>query len=218
MSPSSNKKITWTTERVKLGDLVEWESNPVQLSKHDFEQIKISLEKFGLVLPLVANRPKMKRSVKRRLIDGHQRKTIMVYAEMAGLDTEFDVRVPSRKLTDRECDELSIRLRKNTGDFDFDILANIFQVDDLLDWGFQGYELGLDGEDIDFDEAWEGMPEFEQEHQLGIKDIIIHFNTQEDIDEFSRLVNQKITAKTKYIWFPKQEKMKSVNVEYINES
>lgn len=162
MSPSSNKKITWTTERVKLGDLVEWESNPVQLSKHDFEQIRISLEKFGLVLPLVANRPKTKRSVKRRLIDGHQRKTIMVYAEMADLDTEFDVRVLSRKLTDRECDELSIRLRKNTGDLDFDILANVFKIDDLLDWGFENYELGIiqayDYSDLDSEmESLEGL-------------------------------------------------------------
>ena len=65
MPKSSNAELTWTTEKIKLGDLVEWENNPVYLSDHDFEQIKISLERFGLVLPLVANRPKTSRGVKR---------------------------------------------------------------------------------------------------------------------------------------------------------
>lgn len=139
-----SKIITWTTEQIKLGDLIEWEHNPVKLSDHDAEQIQISIEKFGLVLPLVANQPKTKKSTKRRLIDGHQRKTIMVLSEIANLDTNLDVRVPSRKLTNRECDELSIRLRKNTGDFDFSILVDDFKVDDLLDWGFEEQELDLD--------------------------------------------------------------------------
>lgn len=142
--------IVWTTEKIKLGDLVEWENNPVQLSKHDFEQIKISLDKFGLVLPLVANQPARKNG-KRRLIDGHQRKTILVYSEMADTETVLDVRVPNRKLTERECDELSIRLRRNTGEFDFDVLANQFDAGDLLDWGFEEFELGMDAP-VDYSE------------------------------------------------------------------
>ncbi len=39
--------------------------------------------------------------------------------------------------------ELNIRLNKNTGEFDMDILANEFDIDNLIDWGFKHIDLGL---------------------------------------------------------------------------
>jgi hypothetical protein len=42
--------------------------------------------------------------------------------------------------------ELNVRLNKNTGGWDFDILANLFEKDDLIDWGFENFELGLGGD------------------------------------------------------------------------
>lgn len=131
--------ITWSTAQIRLGDLIEWEHNPVTLSKHDAAEIKKSIDKFGLVLPLVANAP-LEGGV-RRLIDGHQRKSIMLMAKMAGKDTMVDVRVPSRPLEERECDELSIRLRRNVGEWSWDLLANVFDLPDLLEWGFEKDEL-----------------------------------------------------------------------------
>ncbi len=138
--------ITWSTVQLRLGDLIEWEYNPVTLSKHDAAEIKKSIDKFGLVLPLVANAP-LEGGV-RRLIDGHQRKAIMLMAKQAGKDTMVDVRVPSRPLEERECDELSIRLRRNAGEFDWDILANSFDLPDLLEWGFEKDELLGKGFDV----------------------------------------------------------------------
>ena len=197
--------ITWTTEQIKLSDLIEWEFNPVKLSEHDAKQIQISIEKFGLVLPLVANRPgDPGTNENRRLIDGHQRKTILLYSEIATPDTLLDVRIPSRKLTNDECSELSIRLRKNTGEFDFQILAT-FEKSDLLDWGFRAYELDMDDEPID-DDLWVGMPEYESEDVSEIQSVKVNFLTQADIDDFAELVNQRITEKTRYIWFPRVEK------------
>ena len=214
------KIIRWTTEQIKLGDLIEWEHNPVHLSPHDAEQIQISLEKFGLVLPLVANQPDTKDSVKRRLIDGHQRKTILVLSKITSLNTNLDVRIPSRKLTDKECTELSIRLRKNTGEFDFGILAEKFADEDLLDWGFQREELGLDAEDIDYDKEWEGMPEFEQETVESIKDLTIRFLTEEDFNSFRDLIKQSISIEShRSIWYPKKDwQQTSMKVHYTDES
>ena len=212
----SKKVIRWTTEQVKLGDLVEWEHNPVHLSPHDAEQIQISLEKFGLVLPLVANRPVTKDSIKRRLIDGHQRKTILVLSKITSLNTKLDVRIPSRKLTDRECTELSIRLRKNTGEFDYGLLAEDFAEDDLLDWGFQKEELGIDAEDIDYDKEWEGMPEFERE-QLAHRIIYVHFNNEENVQDFAELIEQNLTEKTRSIWYPKKKRDTKKDTGYISD-
>jgi hypothetical protein len=134
--------ITWTTEHLPLSTLVEWERNPVILSEHDAKEIEKSLRKFGLVLPLVANAPLENGT--RRLIDGHQRKTILIYAKLADGETLLDVRVPDRLLTEQECDELSIRLRRNTGEFDWDALAN-FEIPDLLSFGFQSTDFAAHG-------------------------------------------------------------------------
>lgn len=54
---------------------------------------------------------------------------------------------------------------------------------------------------------WKGMPEFIQEDQKPFQSIIVHFETLEDRKEFARLMEQTITSKTRFIWFPKLEKM-----------
>lgn len=43
----------------------------------------------------------------------------------------------------KQCEEANIRANKNGGDFDKDGLANDFELDDLLDWGFEKFELGI---------------------------------------------------------------------------
>ena len=52
-----------------------------------------------------------------------------------------------------------------------------------------------------FDE-WKDMPEFVQEKQEPFAKIIIRFETKENLEEFAKLINQKLTKKTKSIWFP----------------
>lgn len=124
--------MNWHTEKRKLSDLIDWQKNPRQLSKHDAEHIQRSLEKFGVADPLVIN-------LDNTIIGGHQRKRILKMINDP--DYEVDVRVPERQLTDEEVAELNIRLNKNTGNWEWDILANEFEMDDLLDWGFSEEEL-----------------------------------------------------------------------------
>jgi hypothetical protein len=49
---------------------------------------------------------------------------------------------------------------------------------------------------------WKNMPEFIQEKQEPYSKIIIRFETKENLEQFSKLINQKLTKKTKSIWFP----------------
>ena len=125
-------EITWTTEQRKLGDLKAWEKNPRQLSDHDAKNIKQSMDTFGFADPLIVN-------TDNTIIGGHMRKRVI-----GDNGHVVDVRVPSRQLTDREVEELNIRLNRNSGEFDFDILANEFEVGDLLDWGFTEFDLGIE--------------------------------------------------------------------------
>lgn len=48
------------------------------------------------------------------------------------------------ELSQSAIDELTIRLNKNSGSFDFDLLANGYDPQDLVNWGFDMEELHLE--------------------------------------------------------------------------
>ena len=52
------------------------------------------------------------------------------------------------------------------------------------------------------EEVWQGMPEYNQPDAESFRRIIVHFDTSQDVEAFARAVNQTITEKTKFIWFP----------------
>lgn len=77
--------------------------------------------------------------------------------------------------------------------------------------------LMIDGQDQDNPtQDWEGMPEFNQGDLAAFKKLIIHFKNQQDIDNFSKLVKQKITEKTKYLWFPEEKKEQLINKKWMD--
>ena len=47
--------------------------------------------------------------------------------------------------TPEQCAQANIQANKLGGTWDFDILANEFEISDLLEWGFEPHEFGLDG-------------------------------------------------------------------------
>ena len=51
-------------------------------------------------------------------------------------------------------------------------------------------------------EHWQGMPEFVQDKQEPFACINMRFETEQDLKEFAKLINQTLTSKTKSIWFP----------------
>jgi hypothetical protein len=53
---------------------------------------------------------------------------------------------------------------------------------------------------------WSGMPEYNQPDAGPFRTMLVHFNDQAAVDAFAALVGQNITDKTKYVWYPKQEK------------
>ncbi len=118
----------------KLSDLIFAEYNPRQLSKEQFQQIKDSITRFGIVDPIIVNSNKDRKNI---IIGGHQR--VKVALEM-GIDA-----IPCHyvNLTRDKERELNIRLNKNTGEWDWDILADAFDVDELIEWGFSEDELSF---------------------------------------------------------------------------
>jgi len=61
---------------------------------------------------------------------------------------------------------------------------------------------------IDYAAAWQGMPEFEQEDAFGaIATVKVHFADETSIELFAKLVTQTVNRDTKFIWYPKQERL-----------
>jgi len=71
---------------------------------------------------------------------------------------------------------------------------------------------------FDWKNEWKNMPEYIQEKQLPYKMINIRFETKEDYEDFQLKINQKLTEKTKAIWYPKKEADDYSNLKYVNES
>lgn len=131
-------KIEFKTEKRKISDLKGCDYNPRQLTKKQYNDLKKSISKFNYVEIVVIN-------TDNTIVAGHQR--LRILGELKGLDHEIEVRVPNRELTKEEFDEYLIRSNKNTGEWDWDILANDFEIDDLKDWGFEDSEFGFGFED-----------------------------------------------------------------------
>lgn len=121
--------------QVSIDELRHAEYNPRKITPQDFEQIKTSIEKFGLVQPLVVNRAPGREGV---IIGGNQRFEV---AKKIGM-TEVAVCYVDIPELDRE-KELNIRLNKSQGEFDWDILSKEFTFDVLEDYGFSSKEINL---------------------------------------------------------------------------
>lgn len=90
---------------------------------------------------------------------------------------------------------------------------------ELDDLGFSDADLGklfADAED-DPKKEWGGMPEFDQQDKTAFRSIPVHFKDQAAVDAFAALVKQKITDKTRFIWFPEIEIETYADKRYVAE-
>jgi hypothetical protein len=67
------------------------------------------------------------------------------------------------------------------------------------------------------EEHWVDMPEFVQEKNTEYKKLIIRFDNEKDYQEFADLIGQKLTDKTKSIWYPKLDRHKNKGKYYGTE-
>lgn len=125
-------------ENIKSSKLKPATYNPRQISTKQYKDLSKSIATFGLVDPIIVNKDYT-------VIGGHQR--LKVLNEMQ-TDTIPCVVLDLSKEKERE---LNVRLNKNTGEFDIDILANEFDIDELIDWGFKHIDLGLNIDKIEED-------------------------------------------------------------------
>lgn len=129
--------MKWINVIRKLSDLDPWERNPRQINVKQAERLKESFEEFGQV-ETIAIGPN------NEIYNGHQRLNVLM--DQHGGEYEVECRQLDRELTEKEREKLTVFLHKGAaGDWDWDILANEFEFEDLIDWGFsEGELIGFD--------------------------------------------------------------------------
>ncbi len=147
---------------VKIDDLIASEYNPRKWSADSISQLKESIEKFGLVDPILANSAENRKNI---VIGGHFR--LKVAKDLGYIEVPvYYVNIPN---IERE-KELNLRLNKNLGDWDFDLLKD-FDPTLLSDIGFASTELDdIFLPDIDKPDTFNLEKELER---LNIKEIAV---------------------------------------------
>lgn len=137
---TKNKSISWTTIKKKTLDLLPAGYNPRKMSESERRDLTDSIKEFGTVVPVILNIG----SRENITIGGHQR--ISIYADL-GIE-EIDCMIPSCELSENEEKELNLRLNKNLGSWDEELLK-AFDIEMLLDVGFGDDELQHLFDDVD---------------------------------------------------------------------
>jgi DNA modification methylase len=151
-----NRNINITN--APIADLKPATYNPRKWTKEKIEQLKVSIQRFGLVDPILVNSAANRLNI---VIGGHFRLQVakeLGYTEVPVVYIDIADEAKER--------ELNLRLNKNLGEWDFDLLKE-FDQDLLSDVGFSSVEL----DDIFLDENVSSEDTFDLKKELEKLDI-----------------------------------------------
>lgn len=117
---------------IPISDLKPAEYNPRKASDEEHKQLKKSMKKFGLVDPIIVNNNEKRKNI---IIGGHFRCRV---AKDLGIEKAPVVYVDIPEIEKEK--ELNLRLNKNSGQFDINLLKD-FEQDMLSDVGFSDREI-----------------------------------------------------------------------------
>ncbi len=121
-------------ESRKLFTLEFAEYNPRTISKKQFKDLKKSITEFGIVTPIVVNINKDRENV---IVGGHQRvRALQDLGHESVLCALVDLPLQEEM-------KLNLRLNKNGGKFDDDMLINYFDEEVLFEVGFTANDLDI---------------------------------------------------------------------------
>jgi len=125
------------------------EYNPRRMSEKQAKDLEESLKEFDFAEPIVVNKYPGRENV---IVGGHQRWYAAKKLEHQTIPIVY-VNLPLEKEK-----RLNIRLNRNLGSWDYGLLAEHFEADDLMGLGFESPEVDKifdmkDDDDFDVDEA-----------------------------------------------------------------
>jgi len=108
-------------------ELLPAKYNPRQITGKELDELKESIQLFGMVEPIIVN---MKHGRKNIIISGHQR---LKACKELGIEIVPCIELQLDEMKEKQ---LNIRMNKAGGKFDFALLNEFFDKNDLINWGF----------------------------------------------------------------------------------
>lgn len=144
----SKNDVSVEIKIVKLDDLIQNEINPRKIKRKEYEELKNSLEQF----------PEMKKlreiivDEKMVILAGHQR--VFALKDLGYVDIEVKQVL---NLTDAQKRRFIALDNDHSGEWDYDIIANVWDTNELKDWGIKSIKIPSmagnrsDKEDVSFE-------------------------------------------------------------------
>lgn len=133
-------------QTVDIHSLKPAEYNPRRMSEKQAKDLEDSLKEFKFAEPIVVNKHKGRENV---IVGGHQRWYAAIKLEHQTIPVVY-VDLPLEKEK-----RLNIRLNRNLGSWDYGLLAEHYEADDLIGLGFESPEVDkifdMKDDDDDFD-------------------------------------------------------------------
>lgn len=176
-------------EKKKISELKPAPYNARKSNLKQDENLKKSLEKFGVVEPIVFNEQTG------YIVGGHFR-----IRELKKLGyKEVDCVIVNLNKEDEK--ELNIRLNANTGDWDWEMLTQEWNADELEEWGLdlpnyaEGHDInGLSEDELDMSEEYNPIGT-----ESNFTKIVFVFDGKDEADSFLKKVGHT-AKKHKMIW------------------
>jgi hypothetical protein len=228
----SDPLLSVTPNQPEIAKLKPYHKNPRQISPAQQKKLSDNLERLGDISGIVHNvtTGEIIGGNQRAAIfkDG----TIELVAPPTAPDAQGTVahgfivwrgqRFAYRQVqwNEEQAEEANIIANLSAGDWDWDVLTGKWKDpaklkgwglgdDRLRSWAVDAAALtarlhpaGPTPAPINAEDHWIGMPEFRDGEITAYHSVIVHFQTPEALLAFEKLLQQTITSKTKYIWYP----------------
>jgi len=198
-------------EKVSIGKIKKNPTNPRVVKDKKFEKLVKSIRDFPKMLeirPIVVNDDMM-------ILGGNMRYEA---CKKAGLTEIFIIK--ASEFSEAEQKEFIIKDNINTGTWDFDDISTNWDLWDLKEWWFDLFDFEASWTPWNYanpEEEWNNHLDFHQDDTLWKYQIKVHIFNEEDLKQFAELMQQKITEKTKSIYFPPLDTEKPWNFRYVKE-
>lgn len=169
-------KIKWSIEKRNVADLKLWTRNPRKITEAQYEALKKRIVERGM-------HDVIKIDIDGTILSGNQRKRAL---KDLGIE-EVVCLIPERALTDQEKEDIAIESNLSSGEWDFDILANEFETENLLSLGFSKAQLGLMRGDKHLTKGEDTFENTNSQDKQGIKKIVLYFGEEEYIKIHDRI-------------------------------
>ena len=161
-------------QKVNISTVKENDDNPRFINKHKFQKLVNSVKEFPEMLslrPIVVNKDNV-------ILGGNMR-----YKACKEIGLKEVYIIQAEDLTDKQAQEFIIKDNVGFGEWDWDILANDWNVKELEDWGLDGFPFDIDDDVID-DDNYSKKIEVPKYEPTGEKPELVELFNKEKADNF----------------------------------